>query len=86
MMGVRNPRGWVEVCQGWGKEIAPFQFEERFQVYDWTERKDAGAMVGDFATRSDAVAFAVNWAVTHGRKLQTAELFHLPMTLKSGAA
>jgi hypothetical protein len=68
-------RGWVEIIEGEGREIAPFRHEVRFQVYDWTESKDAGAMVADFATRQEAVAFAVDWSVTHGRRLQSADVF-----------
>lgn len=76
-------RGWVEVVEGWGRETVPFQYEPRFQVYDWTEDKGAGTMVADFAARSEAIAFAVNWAVTHGRKLQAAEVSNFPMELKT---
>lgn len=32
-------------------------------------------MVADFATRQEAVAFALDWAVTHGRRLQSAGVF-----------
>jgi len=72
--------GWVEIYEG------PADKALRFWVYDWTEAKDSGALVGDFATRADAVAFAVNWAVTHGRKLQSAEVSHFPLRLKGGVA
>lgn len=68
-------RGWVEIIECEGREIAPFRHEVRFQVYDWSESMDSGAMVGDFATRQEAVACAVDWAVTHGRRLQSAGIF-----------
>ena len=32
-------------------------------------------MVADFATRQEAVAFAVDWSVTHGRRLESADVF-----------
>lgn len=86
MMVATKKRGWVEVTEGWGREIHPFCHEPRFHVYDWTEHKDSGALVVDFATRQEAVAFAVNWAVLHDRKLQTAEVSHFPIARKGGAA
>ena len=79
-------RGWVEVIEGWGREIAPLRHEVRFQVYDWSEDKSSGAMVAEFATRKEAVAFAVNWSATYGRRLQSAEISHFPMKLKGGDA
>lgn len=86
MTATTAKRGWVEIYEGWGREIAPFRHEPRFHVHDWSEDKDSGALVGDFATRPEAVAFAVNWAVTHGRKLQSAEVSHFPVRLKGGDA
>lgn len=68
-------RGWVDI----------YPSATGFQVYDWTEHHDSGALVGDFATRREALAFAVNWSVTHGRKLQTAEVYHFPVRPKGGA-
>jgi hypothetical protein len=65
----------VEIIEGEYREIALFRHEVRFQVYYQTESKDAGAMVADFATRQEAVAFALDWAVTHGRRLQSAGVF-----------
>ena len=65
----------MEIIEGEYREIALFRHEVRFQVYQQTESKDAGAMVADFATRQEAVAFALDWAVTHGRRLQSAGVF-----------
>lgn len=78
-------RGWVDIGEGYGCKMMSLCPQFRFQVYDWTESKDAGVIVGDFATRGEALAFAVNWAVTHGRRLQTTEISHLPMELKRRA-
>lgn len=86
MMDPPKKRGWVEIMEGWGHEIRPRCYEPRFHVYDWTEHKDSGALVGDFATRREALAFAVNWAVLYGRKLQTAEVSHFPIVRKGDAA
>ena len=78
-----NLHGWVDISEGWGREIRPFCYEEVFHVYDWSEQRDSGALVGEFKTRSAAICFADDWTKRHGRKLSTAKV--IPFPVRGGA-
>lgn len=79
-MTVRNrntqstePRGWVDVYQA---ETDPLTGETEFQVYNWTEHHDSGAIVHTCNTRREAVLFAVAFATANNRKIASAEIIH----------
>ena len=77
-------RGYVEVREGWGEEIAPYRYLTVYYVYDWSRHRDSAAIVGSFDTRPKAIAFATEWAEAHERDLATAEV--IPLRRESGAA
>lgn len=70
-------RGWVDIME-FPSEGASFGKGEFFQVYDWSEHHDSGAIVGEFDTRPEAVAFAHDWADRNGRKLSSATVISFP--------
>ena len=63
-------RGWVDIYP----TAAP---APGFEVYDWSEHHDSGAIVGRFATRKEATAFMHKWAADHSRKMTSADLHSL---------
>lgn len=64
-------RGWVSV------NANVHDGQTVYEVYEWSEHYDSGALVKTFAQREDAERYATAFAATHGKRLETAEVIDL---------
>lgn len=78
MTAAIRTKGLVDIQEGWGEETGFMCYRAVFHVYDWSEHGDAGAIVGEFETRKEAITFAHQWAEEHGRNLAEADVLPLP--------
>ena len=67
----------VEVLSDWDGGHHPFA------VYTWSPSGDSGALLASFATRRQAVRYAVRFARKHGMEMQSAEI--LPFKRRANA-
>lgn len=69
--------GWVDVVEARRLELIPRVFATVYQVYQWSESRDSGQIIGTYWTRPEAITFAQQWAEDHHHKLTTADIVPL---------